>query len=618
MKIEPNQNHRILIIDDNQAIHEDFKKILAAKPSNEGLDEADAAMFGEKESRPDLPHFEIDCASQGKEGLALIEKSLLEGRPYAMAFVDVRMPPGWDGVETTAQIWQRHPDLQVVLCTAYSDYSFEDLLNKLGFSDRLLILKKPFDNVEVLQLAISLTEKWRLYHQAKLQLDDLESMVRRRTLELEKTNTDLATANELLKIATQKAQEMAEKALVASEAKSQFLANMSHEIRTPMNGVIGMVNLLLDTSLSREQRDFALTVQYSAESLLVIINDILDFSKIEAGKMTFEKVDFDLEETARAAVELLQPRAREKNLLLEFSLAPELVRKVSGDPSRLRQILLNLLGNAIKFTQQGKVQLEIKALEETDREIQMHFSITDTGMGMAPETLQKLFQPFTQADTSTSRKFGGTGLGLAICRRLAELMGGELGVRSVLGSGSTFWFTMRFAKSLSPNTSSPAQSILQANSNANPDALVGTEVLLAEDNRVNQLVGLRQLKKLGCEVELAENGAEAINLWDQRKFSVILMDCQMPGMDGYAAAQKIREMEREQNLQPTYIIAMTACAMKGDRELCLAAGMDDYISKPVRDLQLKEALTRAMNANRMPHRMTNGQSAERCSEPLAT
>jgi two-component system sensor histidine kinase/response regulator len=591
----PDSNHRILVIDDNKAIHDDFKKILGKRTmETDHLTKAEAALFGAEEAKSELPQFEIDSAMQGQEGLHAIEKSLSEGRPYAMAFVDVRMPPGWDGVETTSQIWQKYPDLQVVICTAYSDYSWEDMLKKLGYSDRLVILKKPFDNIEVLQLAISMTEKWHLYYQAKMRLEDLEKMVRSRTAQLERTNLDLATANNLLKIATEKAQHMAEGALVASKAKSEFLANMSHEIRTPMNGVVGMANLLLDTALSAEQRDYVQTIQISADALLVIINDILDFSKIEAGKMTVDHVEFDLTQTVKGAVELLAPRAREKKLNLEYSIAPEIWNQLIGDPSRIRQIILNLLGNAVKFTEKGGVTLEVTQISKTDEEPQLRFSIHDTGIGLSEETRKKLFQSFTQADTSTTRKFGGTGLGLAICKRLTELMGGEIGVDSVPGKGSTFWFTLRLQKQKSgkllvANTTGP--ELIAAD---DAGILNGVEVLLGEDDQISQFVEMRQLAKIGCRVDVAVNGVEVLKAWREKKYRVILLDCQMPEMDGYATVQKIREIERAENLSHTHVIALTACAMEGDRELCLAAGMDGYISKPFKEHELKDVLKKVV------------------------
>ncbi len=406
----------------------------AATPNDLAAEEE--ALFGETKKSFQLPVFEIDSAYQGQEGLDLIEKSLRENRPYAMAFVDVRMPPGWDGVETTAKIWEKYSDLQVVICTAYSDYSWEEMLRRLGYSDRLVILKKPFDTVEVLQLAISMTEKWRLYQQTKLHLDDLEKIVQE--LKLATTNAELTSANQSLRAATEKAQKMAETALVASNAKSEFMANMSHEIRTPMNGVLGMVNFLLETDLTSEQRDFAATIKVSADALLFIINDILDFSKIEAGKMSLEAVNFDLRETVKNTIELLKPQAQDKGLDLSFTIEPETGTCLLGDPTRLRQILLNLLGNAIKFTSRGRVWVEIASLEETGDGIRLRFSVHDTGIGISEEVQKKLFHSFTQADASTTRKYGGTGLGLAISRKLVELMGGRPGGREQAGRRRRF------------------------------------------------------------------------------------------------------------------------------------------------------------------------------------
>jgi signal transduction histidine kinase len=588
MNVNPNKNHRILVIDDNKDIHEDFRKILTPRKAAVGnLAEAEAVLFDEEAPQVGLPEFQIDSAFQGQEGLDSIEKSLQQDCPYAMAFVDVRMPPGWDGVETTAQIWQKYPDLQVVICTAYSDYSWEEMLKKLGYSDRLVILKKPFDSIEVLQLAISMTEKWRLYYQAKLRLDELETMVGERTVELKKTNNELSEANQLLMEATEKTQKLAEAALVATKFKSEFLANMSHEIRTPMNGVIGMIDLLLETPLTPEQYDFANTIKISADALLSIINDILDFSKIEAGKMTFEKVAFDLRETVKHSVELLAPRARDKGLALNCSIPPNVPTQLVGDPSRLRQILLNLLSNAVKFTEQGEVSLEIKQLDETSEDVGLSFSVRDTGIGISEENQKKLFQSFNQADASTTRRFGGTGLGLAICRKLVELMNGTLALTSSPGKGSTFSFTLRYARQNAPAPAAPKPAV----ATAVPSELArGLRVLLAEDNPVNQMVALKQLMKLGCAVDIARNGLEAVEAWQKGKYQAILMDCEMPELDGYEAARKIRELETAQKLSPVRIIAMTAHAMQDDRDRCLGAGMNDYVAKPVDVKALKGAL----------------------------
>jgi two-component system sensor histidine kinase/response regulator len=446
MNINPLKNRRILVIDDNRAIHKDFRKILMTSSNfPNDLNEDEALLFGETVARFELPSFQIDSAYQGQEGLDLIEKSLQENHPYALAFVDVRMPPGWDGVETTCKIWEKYPDLQVVICTAYSDYSWEEMLRTLGYSDRMVILKKPFDNIEVLQLATALTEKWRLNQQAKVRLDDLERTVQQQNLVLQAANIDLTSANVLLIAGTEKAQRMADTALAASDAKSGFLTNMSHEIRIPMNGVIEKIDLLLETNLTVEQRGFAQTIRGSASSLLSIINDILDFSKIEAGKMTFEKIDFDLREIIQNTIDQMAIVADEKGLNLAYAIQEGTTTALVGDPARLRQVLLNLLNNAIRFSEQGKVFLEILQAGEMNEEVELSFLVHDTGTGMSEEDQTKLFRSFSEADTS-----GGTGLGITICRKLAELMGGTIEATSTLGKGSTFSFTLQFTKQKSP------------------------------------------------------------------------------------------------------------------------------------------------------------------------
>jgi signal transduction histidine kinase len=434
------QTRRLLVIDDNESIHQDFRKIFAASrcPAS-NLELIESTLFGDVAGPEEKPVFEIDSAFQGQEGVAMVRQSLEDHRPYMVAFVDVRMPPGWDGIETTAKIWKHDPDLQVVICTAYSDYSLDDLIEKLGRSDRLVILKKPFDNIEVQQLANALTEKWRLGQQARERVEDLEKRVRERTLELR-------SANEQLKQQSQRAAELASAAVAGSQAKSEFLAMMSHEIRTPMNGIIGMTDLLLNTQLTVDQRDYAQTVKQSADVLLTILNDILEFSRIESGKLLLETVDFDLNDLAAGATEMLARRAEAKGLAIECSIKAGTPTALRGDPHRVRQVLVNLLSNAIKFTERGRVRLEMSGRTQTPDWVELYCAVQDTGIGLSPAASAKLFQPFTQADSSTTRRFGGTGLGLAICRKLVELMGGTIGVVSADGQGSTFWFTIRLPR----------------------------------------------------------------------------------------------------------------------------------------------------------------------------
>lgn len=423
------RNRRILLIDDNPAIHDDFRKILAAQDSSVSAIDLEAKdLFGGDNTPASGLAFKLDSAFQGEEALNKVRQAVAAGEPHAMAFVDMRMPPGWDGLETIRRIWQVHPDLEMVICTAYSDHSWQEIQQTLGISDRLLILKKPFDKVEVQQLALAVTEKWNLRRLAQLHTDGLSELVRLRTREM----------------------------VNAHQSKNEFLTNVSHELLTPMNGILGMAELLTHTPLSEEQRELVNDVQQSGQRLLGLLNDVLLFNTIEAGKLHLQSICFDIRSLVHSAVETQSVKARAKGLDFKLFVDANLSFEARGFPDHIKQVLTLLLDNAIRFTEEGGVSLNVRPAMTPHT---VEFAVTDTGCGIPPERLATLKFPFSQLDSSLTRLAGGIGMGLTLAKQLAGVMGGWLEFHSQLGRGSTFSVLLPLAQGDRSTSSDPNESI---------------------------------------------------------------------------------------------------------------------------------------------------------------
>ena len=565
-----NDKFRILVVDDEQPILDAYRQILAPSCSTDDAEsQADAMaarLFDNHTAAESKPLFELVTCRQAEDAVKEVLAAIKSNRSFAVAFIDVRMPPGHDGVWAAEKIRAIDPNIQIVIVTGYSDIDPSEISQHVPPEDKLLYIQKPFHNCEIRQLAATLIAKWKVEAELVKHNEYLEELVKQRTCELVE------------------AKEVAEN---ASLSKSEFLANMSHEIRTPMNAIIGFSDILTEEDLSEEHKKYISLISNSARSLLAIIDDILDLSRIEAGKLRTEKMPYSLGRLLKNIESMMRPGASRKGLKFEVLQCGQLPEFIETDPDRLTQCLLNLIGNAVKFTEDGHVFVNVSVQDDNDESC-IRFDVEDTGVGIGAEKQNEIFESFSQGENGTWRKFGGTGLGLAITKQLAKLLGGDVLIQSEKGKGSIFSLIVPVGNAIAAHGSfdkyNVVNDIVSSPSKSTRDMFVGN-VLVAEDSPANQMLIKTMLERAGLDVTIAADGVEAVEAVTKESFDLIFMDMQMPNLNGYEATKKLRAKGLT-----LPIVAVTANAMAGDDKKCLAAGCDAYMSKPIKTDILVEFL----------------------------